>query len=178
VGVRFALPLVGLMLIGAGCTHEKTYEVPSSAMEPTLRCERPAPRCTARANDRIVVDTGKFAPKRGDIVVFRAPELAAERCGFSGTYVERVIAFPGERVEERAGRIYVDGKMLREPYVTSIRRGLRDHAPVTVRSDTYWVLGDNRASSCDSRVWGPLIEKNLIGKVTEIHRDGKTIHLE
>jgi signal peptidase I len=178
VGARGALALVGLVLIGAGCTHAKTYEIPSSAMEPTLRCGRPVPRCTEEANDRIVVDTGKFAPKRGDIVVFRAPELAAERCGFSGTYVKRVIALPGELFEERTGRGYVDGKMLGEPYVTPIRRGLHDHAPVTLRSGTYYVLGDNRSSSCDSRFWGPLSAKNLIEKVTEIHRDGKTIRLE
>jgi signal peptidase I len=111
-------------------------------------------------------------PKRGDIVVFRAPRPAATRCGARGIFVKRIVALPGETWSERGGFVYVGGRKLREPY---LRPGLRDHLtrpPTTVPRDAYFVLGDNRSTSCDSRVWGPLPRANLVGTVVRSKRTG------
>jgi len=151
----------------------RTYSIPSSAMEPTLNCAKPAAGCLGTADDRVVVRPGQL-PKRGDIVVFRAPRTAAEKCGEGGTFVKRLIGLPGETVhEERHGFIDIDGKRLHEPYLTPTRRA----ADVMFFGKTwyvpaghYFMLGDNRAESCDSRVWGSVPAADVIGPVTKIIR--------
>lgn len=140
------------------------YKIPSSAMEPTLHCARPGPGCEASTDDRIFVP--RFAPfwtpGRGDIVVFKTPPLAAEKCGVGGTFVKRLIGLPGETVSERSGRISIEGQPLNEPYVRH-----RDTQSGTwhVAKGEYFFLGDNRPQSCDSRLWGGVPRDNLIGPV-------------
>lgn len=106
-------------------------------------------------------------PERGDVVVFRSPQDS------SVYYIKRVIALPGERIEVQDGqmRIYSDeqpnGFVIDEWYVReSIRRAWQG-APViiTLKSDQYFVLGDNRVNSYDSRFWGPLERNKIIGLV-------------
>ena len=145
-------------------------------MEPTLHCARPAPGCEASDEDRIRVKVTKDVD-RGDIVVFETPPLAAGRCGAGGTYVKRVTALPGETWAERGGFVYVDGRRLSEPYVRRDRRDSETHAPVRLGRGEFFVLGDNRSQSCDSRVWGPVPRKNIIGKVTAIVRGSRTIRV-
>ena len=115
--------LLGVVGISAGFFHP--YRIPSSAMEPTLHCARPAPGCEAGNGDRIFVPrfTPFWTPSRGDIVVFNTPPEAAVKCGAGGTFVKRLIGLPGETIKEKSGSISIDGKPLKEPYIERDNRG-------------------------------------------------------
>jgi signal peptidase I len=146
-------------------------------MEPTLHCKSGpnAPGCLGKADDHVVVQPGK-AVKRGNILVFRAPGEAALKCGEGGIFVKRLIGLPGETVHEDAhGFIEIDGTRLAEPYLSAQRR-LADitHFGATwhVRKGTYFLLGDNRSLSCDSRTWGGVPTHNVIGPVVKIIHHG------
>jgi len=144
------------------------YRIPSSSMEPTLHCARPGSDCEARFSDRVLACRFCFrfwGPKRGDIVVFHTPPLAEVRCGAGGTFVKRLIGLPGDRWEERAGYVYINGKRLNEPYVKASRRDTRTISAIKIAPGHYFMMGDNRSSSCDSRAWGTVPHANLIGKV-------------
>jgi signal peptidase I len=144
------------------------YRIPSSSMEPTLHCARPGSECEARFSDRVLACRLCYrfwSPKRGDIIVFHTPPLAAVRCGAGGTFVKRLIGLPGELWEERGGYVYINGKRLNEPYIKAARRDSRTIAPIRIAPGNYFMIGDNRASSCDSRAWGTVPHRNLVGKV-------------
>ena len=144
------------------------YRIPSSSMEPTLRCARPGAGCDGTFSDRVIANRLAYRfrdPHRGEIVVFKAPPAAAQRCTEGGTFVKRLIGLPGEVVSERQGVVYVDGRKLDEPYVDSARR---DHLTQTwprIPQGQYFMMGDNRVDSCDSRQWGTVPRGNLIGPV-------------
>jgi signal peptidase I len=146
----------------------KPYRIPSPSMEPTLHCAHPVAGCRASNSDRVLVNRLAYRfrdPKRGEIVVFHTPDAAKNACGISGTYVKRLIGLPGDVVSERNGDVYVNGRRLDEPYV---RPELRDRVTQRwprVADGHYFLLGDNRASSCDSRRWGTVPRKSLIGPV-------------
>ena len=96
---------------------------------------------------------------RGDIVVFWYPSDPDK------SYVKRIIGLPGETVEVRNGKVYIDGKELNEPYLDSIHnQNLRDNIIKSVDQHYYFVMGDNRDNSSDSRVWGLVPEKYIYGK--------------
>jgi signal peptidase I len=144
------------------------YRIPSSSMEPTLHCARPGSECEARFSDRVLACRFCYRfwnPKRGQIVVFHTPPLAEVRCGAGGTFVKRLIGLPGETWEERGGYVYINGKPLNEPYIKAARRDSRTIAPIKIAPGHYFMMGDNRISSCDSRAWGTVPHANLIGKV-------------
>ena len=148
-------------------------------MEPTLHCARPAFGCEAGRSDLVAVHPyGKSAPHRLDIVVFTTPPPAKLKCGAGGTFIKRLIGLPRETVTDKGGRISVDGQPLSEPYISAAVRE-RDSLFGTWRVPAahYFLVGDNRGSSCDSRVWGPVPRRNLIGKVYEIKRGSKAIHI-
>ena len=144
------------------------YRIPSSSMEPTLRCARPGAGCDGTFSDRVIANRLAYRfgdPHRGDIVVFKAPPAAAQRCTEGGTFVKRLIGLPGEVVSERDGIVYVDGRKLDEPYVDLARR---DHLTQTwprIPQGQYFMMGDNRVDSCDSRQWGTVPRGNLVGPV-------------
>ena len=83
--------------------------------------------------------------------------------------MKRLIGLPGERVELRPEQglnfVYIDGKKLEEPYIARNRRDQRGAESFTVPEGQYFMMGDNRAKSCDSREWGSVPRDNLIGKV-------------
>ena len=146
--------------------YAKLYRIPSAAMEPTLRCDAPAPGCSGKANDRVLAIRLRWpfrGVSRGDIVAFHSPPRAVETCGAGGTFVKRVIALPGETFSERRGVIYVNGRPLTERYVK-----LREYVtrrPRRVPKGSYFLLGDARTQSCDSRVFGPVPRRDLIARV-------------
>ena len=148
----------------------KPYRIPTSSMEPTLHCAKPGDFCEGRFDDRVIANRLAYRfgdPKRGEIVVFKAPR-AAERCGgrsAGSTFVKRIVGLPGETVSERGGVIYINGEPLVEPYVDPSRRGSESRSWPRIASGHYFVVGDNRTRSCDSRAWGTVPRSSLIGPV-------------
>jgi signal peptidase I len=148
------------------------YRIPSSSMEPTLHCARPAPGCEARFSDRVLANRFIYHfrdPHRGEVVVFKTPPAAKAKCGAGGTFVKRIIGLPGETVQMRIRRgaayVYINGQRLEEPYIQRDRRDIGPAESFKVPRGEYFMMGDNRAQSCDSRVWGSVPRENLIGQV-------------
>jgi signal peptidase I len=170
VGIDWVVTIVGaiaiVLLIKAYVVNP--YRIPSSSMEPTLHCARPGSGCEARFSDRVLANRFIYhfrSPARGDIIVFKTPPAAAQKCGAGGTFVKRLIALPGETWEERNGYIYIDGKKLVEPYVKGGRRDSGTYPKRVIPAGRYFFMGDNRVQSCDSREWGAVPRKNIIGEV-------------
>jgi signal peptidase I len=161
------------------------YRIPSSSMEPTLHCAKPAPGCEGRFSDRVLANRFVYRyrdPKRGEIIVFKTPPEAAAQCGEGGTFVKRLIGLPGETVKEDGkGFIWIrlphtaDFFKLDEPYIQPSRRlddvehGGNINKEWTVPAGHYFFMGDNRGASCDSRRWGSVPRANLIGEVFFIY---------
>jgi signal peptidase I len=173
VAIDWIVTLVGAILIVLALKAwvVNPYRIPSSSMEPELHCAQPADGCQAGTSDRVLANRVILHfrdPKRGEVVVFKTPPEAQRRCGAGGTFVKRIVGLPGETVSERDGVIYIDGKKLNEPWVRPERRSSGSGGWV-VPSGHYFMAGDNRRNSCDSRVWGPVARKNLIGPVFAIY---------
>ncbi|MDQ3890141.1 MAG: signal peptidase I [Actinomycetota bacterium] len=149
------------------------YRIPSPSMEPALHCGG-APGCEADFSDRVLANRFIYHfrdPKRREIVVFRTPPRAVAVCesSYSTTFVKRLIALPGETWEQRRGVVYIDGRRLVEPYLDPRERDSATYPKVKLGPGQYFMMGDNRAHSCDSRKWGPVPRKNLIGEVFAIY---------
>lgn len=144
----FAIALVLASFIMVFITQ--SYLVQGSSMEPTLY-----------NGERLMVDkvTYRFRePKRGEIIVFRYPSDPRRR------FIKRVIGLPGDQVEVRKHLVYVNGVPLDEPYIKGPT--YRDFGPMIVPEGTYFVLGDNRNNSDDSRFpdVGPVPRKLIVGR--------------
>ncbi|MEQ9487196.1 signal peptidase I [Coleofasciculus sp. F4-SAH-05] len=127
--------------------------IPSGSMEPTLQI-----------NDRLIIDKISYnfrQPQRGDIVVF-SPTDALKQQNFKDAFIKRVIGLPGETVEVKGGRVYVNDQALREQYIEEEPE--YSYGPVTVPEDNYLVLGDNRNNSYDSHYWGFVPRDKIIGR--------------
>ena len=191
VAIDWLITIVGAVLIVLAIKQwvVNPYRIPSSSMEPTLHCARPAFGCEAAISDRILACRFCYrlwSPKRSDIVVFKTSPLAVTKCGEGGIYVKRLIGLPGDSVhEDGQGFIWIDGKELSEPYVQQARRkqdvlnnpGYRNKT-WRVPAGRYFFMGDNRGDSCDSRAWGTVSRKNLIGKVIATYWPPLRISLE
>jgi signal peptidase I len=145
----------------------QTFYIPSGSMEPTLN-----------VGDRILVNKLSYhlhSIHRGDIVVFRRP--AAENCGGPtvNDLVKRVIGLPGETISLSHGDVVIDGKRLDETWLPPSVRGVTTPGPpgtpysltkpYVIPANHYFMMGDNRTESCDSRYWGPIDRNLIVGKV-------------
>ncbi len=171
------LVLAGVIAFVVRTFVAQAFYIPSGSMLPQLQIL-----------DRVVVSKLAYRlhdPNRGDIVVFDNPYPRADnphagdnivqRIGrdigeavgvvqpSTDEFIKRVIAFSGETVEGREGHVWINGRLLREPYlrpdvVTST------FAPITIPHGQLWVMGDNRTNSGDSRVFGPIRENKVVGR--------------
>ena len=121
-----------------------------------------------RLEDRDRLFINKFvyhfsAIDRGDVVVFRYPRDEEK------SYIKRVIALPGDDLRIDHGRVYVNGKLLREPYVPQEYRDNRSVAEMTVPDDCYYMMGDHRSISSDSRDFGPVERSLIYGKAVFVY---------
>jgi signal peptidase I len=146
--------------------------IPSGSMLPTLQID-----------DRLIVDklTYRFGdPQRGDIVVFN-PTVQLEKENYKDAFIKRVIGLPGDRVEVKSGKVYINGQVLSEKYLeeppakdwsTSDRYASDELYKVPWPADgrvpqgQYLVLGDNRNNSYDSHYWGFVPKDKIVGKAT------------
>jgi signal peptidase I len=183
-GARLVRELPVLVLIALAIAFllkslvAQAFYIPSGSMVPQLQ-----------VRDRVVVSKISYRlhePRRGDIVVFDAPpqvaiarprpspnpvvrvvRSVAEAVGVvqpsAQEFIKRVIALPGETVEGRAGNVYVDGRLLEEPYLPA-GAATSDFPPVRVGDGQLWVMGDNRPNSSDSRVFGPIERDTVVGR--------------
>ena len=131
----------------------QAFYIPSESMVPTLK-----------VHDRVLVNklSYKLHPvHRDDIVVFKAPKGSDPGID---DLVKRVIGLPGETVEGRDGHVYIDNKPLSETYLPQ-GTFTSDFAPVHIPAHSYWVMGDNRGNSKDSRVFGVITKNEIVGRV-------------
>jgi signal peptidase I len=136
-------------------------------MEPTLHCARPAAGCEGSFSDRVIANRLVYRfhdPERTDIIVFETTPKTQALCRAGGTFVKRVIGLPGEHVAMRNGHVWIDGVRLIEPYIGTGYRGTETGTWGRVPADSYFVLGDNRSMSCDSRRWGAVLREDIIGR--------------
>ncbi len=136
----------------------QTFFIPSASMEPTLQ-----------VGDRIIVSKLSYtfhAVHRGDIIVFHAPPKESTVCADPEVkdLVKRVIGLPGETISSRGNQVLIDGKPLAQPWFPAVPLGPAIPRQV-IPKDQYFVMGDNRSNSCDSRMWGTLPGGNIIGHV-------------
>lgn len=131
---------------------------------------------TIRAGQILVVqDYGSALPQRGDIVVFQAPPEVLAKCPPSGDssqtnpdFVKRIIGLPGDAVQIRAdGGVLVDGTRLNEHYINP-GPNFQEMDTWHLDSGKYFVMGDNRGDSCDSRDFGPIDRFRIMSKVVSI----------
>jgi signal peptidase I len=114
-------------------------------------------------NQRLIVVKAAYwfgEPQRGEVIIFRKPITVSGE--LERTLVKRVIGLPGEQIEIHDGVVYINGSPLEEPYIEGTTSPL---SKTEVPAGFYFVMGDNRQSSSDSRSWGLLPEGNIIGRV-------------
>ncbi|MDZ7640103.1 MAG: signal peptidase I [Bryobacterales bacterium] len=108
--------------------------------------------------DKFFFQAGISEVHRGDVVVFWFPQDRRV------SYIKRVIAVPGDAISVRGGEVFLNGRTLREPYVPAEFRDEAEMPEIRLGEDEYFVLGDHRNSSNDSRTWGPVSREFIYGK--------------
>jgi signal peptidase I len=174
LGALFGAVLVAALIVFFFVA--KAYRIPSAAMEPTLHCATSAPGCEGKHEDKILVF--KFLGYgRGDVVVFHVPRAAEEACGAGGVFVKRIIGIPGDRWQQKQGFVYINGKKLDESYVDAANRDSQSYPARKIPADSYFMMGDNRSSSCDSRRWGTVLRNRIVGRVFAVYWPPPRIHI-
>jgi signal peptidase I len=168
----------------------KPYKIPSESMVPTLEI-----------GQRVLVNRigARFSdPDVGDVVVFHPPTGAEQddMCGEQPpmgqvclkatphkadvNFIKRVVAGPGDRLSIRNGHVILNGKPQKEPFIRPCAGGAGEcdfPREVTIPADTYFMMGDNRGSSDDSRYWGPVPRKWIVGEAFGTYWPPKRIGL-
>ncbi|MDX2229570.1 MAG: signal peptidase I [Leptolyngbyaceae cyanobacterium bins.349] len=161
VEILKTLGLSAILAFGIRTFVAEARYIPSRSMVPTLQVD-----------DRLIVDKVSYHfkdPERGDIVVFMPPEEASVVCTgprvqstSKDAYIKRIIALPGEKIEVRQGKVFINDQALKEDYLEEVPD--YQYGPRVVPENSYLVLGDNRNNSCDSHYWGFVPRENIIGR--------------
>jgi signal peptidase I len=153
------IALSALLAFGIRTFVAEARFIPSGSMLPTLEI-----------NDRLIIDKVSYRfddPERGDIVVFQ-PTDELRRQDFKDAFIKRVIGIPGDRVEVRDGKVYINDQALDEDYIQEPPQYQWTpgelNLPEQVPPDSYLVLGDNRNNSYDSHYWGYVPRDKIIGQ--------------
>jgi signal peptidase I len=166
--------IAGALALGIQALLVKPFQIPSQSMEPTLA-----------VGERVLVDRVSYRfgePERGDIVVFKPPAGAdTDSCGVEHpldqacprptegesdeNFIKRVVGLPGDRLRVLEGRAYINGEPLDEPYIRPDPTcGICDlPQEITIPPGHFFMMGDNRGQSLDSRAWGPVPKEQLVG---------------
>lgn len=150
------LILVLIIVLPVRAYIAKPFIVKGSSMDPTFETW-----------DYLIIDEATYnfiqKPKRGEVIVFRAPTLKKTY------FIKRIIGLPGETVQIENGKVIIfndkfkEGYALDEPYIAPNNKSFKNMT-VKLDKDEYFVMGDNRAGSYDSRSWGPLKENKIVGR--------------
>jgi len=159
-GVVEWIAIIGVALVGALVIRTLLFQaffIPSLSMSPTLK-----------VHDRILVNKLSYdvhRVHRGDIVVFKRSAVVSTNEGPSiKDLVKRVVGLPGETVESSPdGHVEINGRVLKEPYLP-LGTPSTGVTPTVIPAGHYWVMGDNRTNSSDSRSFGPIGEGQIIGR--------------
>ena len=139
----------------------QAFQVEQYSMEPTLL-----------PHDRVLVDKFLYRlrqPRRGDVIVLKYP-LNPQR-----NYIKRIVALPGDTLQVKDGKLFINATQVREPYVNGVPQG--DFGPMTVPEDSVFVMGDNRNNSEDSRSFGALKKEQIVGQAILIYWPPPRMHL-
>ena len=156
-----------LLLVAFRWSFADHYRVPSGSMLPTIEIGDHL-FTNKMAYDLKVPFTNTTVwsfsePAQGDVIVFKYPKDE------SVLFVKRVIALPRQTLRVAGGLVYIDGKLLSENYLPSEIRGFTEgEFEITVPDNMYFVMGDNRLNSSDSRVWGFVPRENIKGRATRV----------
>lgn len=162
------------LALGIQAVLVKPFRIPSGSMIPTLDI-----------GQRVLVDrvTPRFSePDRGDILVFQPPKGADRgQCGVQHpndqpcpeatpavskqNFIKRLVGLPGDRLKVIDGQVYINGRLQNEPFIKPDRSCALCDMPqeITIPPDQFFMMGDNRGGSADSREWGPVRKDQIIG---------------
>jgi len=149
VGCTLLLILLLVTGCGSGQAALKTFRVNGQSMAPTLH-----------VGEEVSVDTQAYAssqPARGDVILFHYPVDPTQE------FIKRVIGIPGDIIQLTPTQVFLNGKLLNEPYISEPFNP--SPMSITLQPNQYFVMGDNRPFSSDSRSWGPVPRSSIIGKV-------------
>ena len=156
--VEWALVIVGAIVVAflVKTFLVQAFQIPSPSMEPTLL-----------EGDRVLVNKLSYDlhdVNRGDVIVFGRPAALQAGPNDPEDLIKRVIGLPGDTVQTRDGKVYVNDRELDEPYLPdgTMTEGIEE--PITVPEGHLWMMGDNRGNSADSRVFGPISEDTIVGR--------------
>ncbi|MGH9755903.1 MAG: signal peptidase I [Blastocatellia bacterium] len=159
LGVAIALPLIYFSInIAVVAFVIQPVRIEGQAMQPSLN-----------HGDKVFMLKQVGELHRGDIVVLLYPHDQTK------SYIKRIIGLPGETIEIKDGKIYINGNQIEEPYLAP-EYASQDTmpGPVAIPPDNYFVMGDNRKNSSDSRYWGPVPRKLIYGKFWYRYAEGKS----
>lgn len=140
--------LIGIILALSGCTSGRVYKIESASMQPNFYAGQYV----------TVVPLDEQPLQRGEPIIFQSPDYPEE------AHLKRIIGLPGETVRIDGAKLWIDGAALDEPYsVTSMMEGYQ--LEVTLQAGEYFVLGDDRPNSHDSRRMGPIPAELIVGRV-------------
>ena len=153
--IEWALLIAGALIIALIIKTFlfQAFYIPSASMDPTLK-----------VHDRVLVNKLSYhlhPVHRGDIIVFKAPPQ--ERTAQIKDLVKRVVGLPGDKIQGRDGQVYINDRLLKEPYLPKGTR-TEDLPAKVIPAGHYFMMGDNRGASSDSRVFGPITRSAIIGR--------------